>query len=106
MSTRAIRLHPHTHREPKGTHGLAEAVLGFCKKNIVMVIAFAAAVITSLIVPPDKEYLGYFDLKTLTCLFCVLAVVCALKNIRFFYMLAYKIVQLCKNARISVLALV
>ena len=71
-----------------------------------MLIALAAAVVTSLIVPPDKEYLGYFDLKTLTCLFCVLAVVCALKNIRFFYMLAYKIVQLCGNARISVLALV
>ena len=106
MSTRAIRLHPHIHREPRRAHGIAEAVLGFCKKNIVMVIALAAAVITSLIVPPDKEYLGYFDLKTLTCLFCVLAVVCALKNIRFFYMLAYKIVQLCGNARISVLSLV
>ena len=71
-----------------------------------MVIAFAAALITTIFVPVDKEYLGYFDLKTLTCLFCVLAVVCALKNIRFFYMLAYKIVQLCGNARMSVLALV
>ena len=71
-----------------------------------MVIAFAAALITTVFVPVDKEYLGYFDLKTLTCLFCVLAVVCALKNIRFFYMLAYKIVQLCGNARMSVLALV
>jgi Na+/H+ antiporter NhaD/arsenite permease-like protein len=54
----------------------------------------------------DKEYLGYFDYKTLTCLFCVLAVVCALKNINFFYMLARKVVQLFKNARMSVLALV
>ena len=41
-----------------------------------------------------------------TCLFCVLAVVCALKNIRFFYMLAHNIVKLFKNARASVLALV
>ncbi len=78
----------------------------FIKKNIVMFIALAAAVITSFIVLPDKEYLGYFDLKTLTCLFCVLAVVCALKNIRFFYMLARKVVQLTKNARMSTLALV
>ena len=107
MSTRAIRLHPRVHHHsPRKTHGFTDAVLGFCKKNIVMVIALSAAIVTSLIVPPDKEYLGYFDLKTLTCLFCVLAVVCALKNIRFFYMLAYKIVQLCGNARISVLALV
>ena len=71
-----------------------------------MVIALCAACITSIIVPPDRAYLDYFDFKTLTCLFCVLAVVCALKNIRFFYILARKIVQLCKNARMSVLALV
>ena len=78
----------------------------FCKKNAVMVIAFFAALITSLIVPPDALYLDYFDYKTLTCLFCVLAVVCALKNINFFYMLAHKVVVLFKNARMSVLALV
>lgn len=81
-------------------------VWGFTKQNAVMLIALLAAIITSIIVPPDKEYLGYFDFKTLTCLFCVLAVVCALKNIKFFYILALKIVQIFKNARISVLALV
>ena len=79
---------------------------GFCKKNAVTVIAFVAALITSFIVPVDKEYLGYFDFKTLSCLFCVLAVVCALKNINFFYMLAHKVVQIFKNARICVLALI
>ena len=82
------------------------AVVAFVKKNIVMFIALLAAVMTSFIVPPDKAYLDYFDYKTLTCLFCVLAVVCALKNIRFFYMLARKIVQLFKNARMAVLGLV
>lgn len=78
----------------------------FIKKNTVMCIALLAAIITSFIVPIDKQYIGYFDYKTLTCLFCVLAVVCALKNINFFYMLARKVVQLFKNARMSVLALV
>ena len=61
---------------------------GFVKRNTVMVIAFLAAVITSFVVPIDKTYIEYFDFKTLTCLFCVLAVVCALKNISFFYILA------------------
>lgn len=51
----------------------------FSKKNVVMLVALFAAVVTSFIVPVDSTYLGYFDLKTLTCLFCVLAVVCALK---------------------------
>ena len=58
---------------------------GFAKKNAVTLIAFAAALITSLFVPVDKEYIGYFDFKTLSCLFCVLAVVCALEDINFFF---------------------
>lgn len=78
----------------------------FVKKNSVMCIALAAATVTGIIIPVDKEYAGYFDFKTLTCLFCVLAVVCALKNINFFYMLAEKVVRLFKTARMSVLALV
>ena len=78
----------------------------FLKKNVVMVVAFLAAAVTSVLVPPDVEYLGYFDIKTLTCLFCVLAVVCALGNIRFFYMLARKIIMYCSTTRASILALV
>ena len=78
----------------------------FVKKNAVMCIALIAAVVTGIIIPVDKAYIDYFDYRTLTCLFCVLAVVCALKNINFFYMLARKVVQLFKTARMSVLALV
>ncbi len=78
----------------------------FAKNNAVMLIAFAAALITSFIVPPDKKYLGYFDFKTLTCLFCVLAVVCALRRISFFFILARRVVQIFKNARVCTLALV
>ena len=83
-----------------------DRVISFIRKNIVMVIAFLAAVITSFIIPPDRSYGGYFDVKTLTCLFCVLAVVCALKNINFFYILAKKVVRKFKNARKCILALV
>lgn len=78
----------------------------FISKNLVTVVAFAAALITSILVPVDRAYLGYFDFKTLTCLFCVLAVVCALRNVRFFYMLAQKVVRRFKNARACILALV
>ena len=85
---------------------LLPAAANFVKKNVVMVVAMVAALITCFIVPPDAAYLDYFDVKTLTCLFCVLAVVCALKNINFFYTLARKIVMVFKNARMSILALV
>ena len=81
-------------------------VLSFLKANIVLCVAVLLAIVTSFIVKPDKEYLGYFDFKTLTCLFCVLAVVCALKNINFFYVLASKIVKIFKNTRACILALV
>ena len=92
--------------EASATKNMAAKFAAFIRKNTVMVIVFFAAAITSIFIPVDKEYLNYFDYKTLTCLFCVLAVVCALKNIRFFYMLARKVVQLFKNARMSILALV
>ena len=78
----------------------------FIKKNAVMVIAMVLAFITCFFVPVDKKYLEYFDFKTLSCLFCVLAVVCALKDINFFYMLARKTVQLFKTTRMCILALV
>ena len=85
---------------------LAPGITGFVKKNVVMIVAMTAALVTCFLVPPDAAYLEYFDVKTLTCLFCVLAVVCALKNINFFYILAKKIVLVFKNARMSILALV
>lgn len=87
-------------------YNYAHRLIVFMKKNIVMLIALLAAILTAFFVPIDKEYLNYFDFKTLTCLFCVLAVVCALKNIRFFYALAHKIVELFKNSRMAILALV
>ena len=87
-------------------HHLFRSTGSLIRKNVVMFVAMLAAAITCFLVPPDKAYLDYFDFKTLTCLFCVLAVVCALKNIQFFYILAKKIVQVFRNARMSVLALV
>ncbi len=76
------------------------------KNNAVMFIAMICAAITCFFVPPDKEYINYFDFKTLVCLFSVLAVVCALRNVRFFYTLARRIVKSFKTARMSILGLV
>jgi len=80
--------------------------ISFIKKNTVMAIALLAAVITSFIVPPDEKYLDYFDYKTLACLFSVLAVVCALKNVQFFYILACNIVKKFRNIRLCTVVLV
>ena len=81
-------------------------IISFAKANAVVLIAALAATVTSFIIPPDTAYLNYFDFKTLTCLFCVLAVVCALRNIRFFYTMAKAIVRQFRNTKLAVLALV
>ncbi len=100
---------PHRKRLTPTGEGLlifVERLKSFAKKNIVLIVAGVAALITSVIVPPDSEYLGYFDMKTLSCLFCTLAVICALKNIRFFTILAQKIVAATGNTRAAVLTIV
>lgn len=78
----------------------------FAKHNAVMLAAFFAAAVTVIFVPVDASYAGYLDFKTLVCLFCVLAVVCALRDANFFYVLACRIVRVFKTSRMCVLALV
>ncbi len=81
-------------------------LLRFIKKNTVFCIAAFVAFVTCFLVPPDKEYFSYFDWKTLSCLFLTLAVVCALRNIKFFTILARKLVNLAGNLRSLFLLLV
>ncbi len=80
-------------------------VVAFCKKNAMLLIASALALLTMILIPPDRAYTDYFDWKTLACLFATLAVVCALKSIRFFTYLARKIVTLAGNTRMAIIAL-
>lgn len=81
-------------------------IKNFFKRNAVVCIATLAAVITCFFVPPSKAYLHYPDYKTLACLFLTLAVICALKNIKFFTILSRKIVMLTGNLRVLALVLV
>ena len=97
-----LTYHPKKHID----HHFLDGIFHFLKANAVLCIATVLAIITSIIIPPDAKYLGYFDFKTLTCLFCVLAVVNALKGVRFFTVLATKIVTVFKNTRSAILALV
>ncbi|MBR6709348.1 MAG: hypothetical protein IKL84_06685, partial [Clostridia bacterium] len=81
-------------------------VANFIRKNAVLLIAALAALLSAIAVPPDREYLGYFDFKTLACLFCTLAVICALQNVRFFSILAHKIVCCVGNTRTAIFTLI
>jgi len=107
------KVHPNRSHAIKRHYGLYDHITNllsliesFSKKNAVLLIAASLALITSVIVPPDAEYISYFDFRTLTCLFCTLAVICALKEIRFFYVCAERIISMFKNLRYAVIALV
>ena len=105
-----LTLHRPHHHHHHHDHHIFDTILhrtaDFVRGNVVFCIALALACVTSCVVTPDAQYLSYFDFKTLTCLFCTLAVVCALRNIKFFTILARRIVTLTGNARAAVLALV
>ncbi|MFR5406968.1 MAG: hypothetical protein ACLTG0_17355 [Oscillibacter sp.] len=65
----------------------------WCRANAMLVISLLAAVVTAFFVPPDRDYLGYYDLKTLACLFCVLAVVGALRDLHIFPLFSQRMVH-------------
>ena len=104
--------HPHPHKgsapfhTPHHSAHPLQTLISFIRRNTVLCIAILAAALTSILVPPDVTYLSYFDGKTLCCLFCTLAVICALKNIRFFRILAHRIVRIAGNTRSALMLLI
>ena len=92
-------------RHPIKKHFDINLIISILKKNVVLTVAFFAAFITSVIVPPDVKYFSYIDYRTLTCLFITLAVICALRNIKFFTVVARKLVSFMGSTRKTVIAL-
>lgn len=78
----------------------------FIKNNPITMIILIIAFITMLIVPIDKEYLNYFDIKTLASLYCLIAVIECLKNSHFFNYVSKKIIYVFKNTKSVILGLV
>ena len=82
------------------------AFFRWCGANAMPLIAVLAAAVTACVVPPDAAYLGYYDVKTLSCLFCVLAVVMALRGVGLFPALAQRLIRVFHTTRSVVTALV
>lgn len=78
----------------------------FIKDNPITMVILVITIITMFIVPVDKEYISYFDMKTLCSLYCLIAVIECLKRTHFFEMLSEKIIYLFKDTRSIILALV
>ena len=74
-------------------------IQSWCRANAMLVISLLAAAATAFFVPPDSAYLGYYDLKTLSCLFSVLAVVGALRDLDVFSALSQRMVHTFSTVR-------
>ena len=71
----------------------------WCKKEAVLTIAILLAVVSTLFVWPDKEYLKYIDFRTLALLFCLMAVMAGFQEIGFFKYVAQKLLKSVKGIR-------
>jgi len=83
-----------------------EKVINFIKTEVVLMVAIVLAIITCFFVPIDKEYLNYFDYRTLSCLFCMLAVVAGLKSTNAFELISRKMIGLFHTRRAVIFSLV
>lgn len=77
----------------------------FIKKEAVLCAALLLAVLSACIVPPDKEYIGYMDVRTLAILFCLMSVMAGLQKIGVFRRIAGVLLGKAKSPRSLVLAL-
>ncbi|MBE6551778.1 MAG: citrate transporter [Ruminococcaceae bacterium] len=101
----SVKRHP-TNDLNTRLHYISELFSAFVKKNAVLCVAASLALITSFIVPVDEKYISYFDFKTLSCLFCTLAVIGGLKNLGVFEKTAHAIIKKAGTLRTAVTLLV
>lgn len=76
------------------------------KKETVLCIAALLAGISAVIVPPDAEYAGYIDFRTLAILFSLMSVMAGLQKIGVFGWIAGKLLGKVKTSRSIILILV
>lgn len=69
----------------------------FIKKETVLTVAIVLAVISAVLVVPDKAYAGYIDFRTLSILFCLMAVMAGLQKLGVFRKVAGMLLLYTRN---------
>ena len=75
------------------------SVLGFAKREPVLLAAALAAAVSCCFVPPDRAYLGYIDFRTLALLYALMLVVAGLRDAGAFARLAHSVCARAGSAR-------
>ena len=78
----------------------------FIRREPVLLIAALAAAISCVFVPPDAQYLAYFDWRTLALLYCLMVVVAGLRQAGLFAHLAHTLCEKAGSLRLMGLLLV
>ena len=61
-----------------------QRLINFVKKEVVLVVAVVLAVVSMFFVTPDAAYIEYIDFRTLSILFCLMAVMAGLQQMGVF----------------------
>lgn len=81
-------------------------ILTFFKKETVLCVALILAAFSMFIVPPDRDYLGYIDFRTLAILFCLMCVMAGLQKIGVFNRIAKRLLNRARSGSGLILTLV
>ena len=68
-------------------------IIEFVKKETVLTAAMVLAVLSAVMIPPDTEYIGYIDFRTLAILFCLMTVMAGLQKLGIFRRVARILLQ-------------
>jgi len=71
----------------------------FLKKEPILAAAALAAAVSCFLVPPDREYLGYIDFRTLALLYALMTVSAGLRKAGVFESLAHLVCRRVSGAR-------
>ena len=85
---------------------MIKRILAFFKKETVLCVSLMLAVASMCIVPPDKNYWGYIDFRTLAILFCLMSVMAGLQKVGVFDRIAKKLLNHVRSGRSLILTLV
>lgn len=78
----------------------------FLKKETVLCVSLILAALSMLFVPPDREYWGYIDFRTLAILFSLMSIMAGLQKAGVFEKIAQKLLSHVKSVRSLLLTLV
>lgn len=85
---------------------LQERTERFLRSQAMLVVSAVLAIASMLLVPPSEAYLDYIDYRTVSILFCFMAVIAAMKKCNLFKVLAQTILSGHRSVRALCLLLV